>query len=96
MILKDIQGDWKLTESVNADEYLKALGISFFMRKLANSVKPDVSFVSNGDEYSFTTSSTIKTHSIRFKLDQEFDEETIDGRNVKVLDFYVFIYLNFV
>ena len=28
--------------------------------------------------------STFKTTSIKFKLDEEFDETTVDGRSVKV------------
>lgn len=35
-----------------------------------------------GDVYTFTTSSTFKTSTITFKLGEEFDEETMDGRKV--------------
>lgn len=37
----------------------------------------------NGDTYTLKTESTFKTSIISFELGKEFDEETLDGRNVK-------------
>ena len=48
-------------------------------------MKPNVKFECNGDEWSFTTTSTLKTHVIKFKLNEEFDEETADGRKVRAI-----------
>ena len=53
------------------------------LRKMGNSVTPTVELKKEGDVYTFTTSSTFKTSSITFKLGEEFDEETLDGRKVK-------------
>lgn len=53
------------------------------LRKMGNSVSPTVELKKEGDVYTFTTSSTFKTSSISFKLGEEFDEETLDGRKVK-------------
>lgn len=39
--------------------------------------------VKDGDKFTFNTASTFKNTSISFKLGEEFDEETIDGRKVK-------------
>lgn len=44
---------------------------------------PTVHMEKNGDEYSFHTVSTFKTLVIKFKLGEEFEEETLDGRKVK-------------
>lgn len=53
------------------------------LRKMANTVSPVVELVKEGDEYSFNTTSTFKSNTIKFKLGEEFDEETLDGRKVK-------------
>lgn len=44
---------------------------------------PTIFLIKNGDDYEFHTESTFKNTIIKFKLGQEFEEETIDGRNVK-------------
>lgn len=53
------------------------------MRKMGNAVSPTVELVKNGDTYTMNTSSTFKSTSIFFKLGEEFEEETADGRVVK-------------
>ncbi|XP_054735521.1 probable fatty acid-binding protein [Anastrepha obliqua] len=57
---------YKLEKSENFDEYMKELG---------NSVSPTVELKKDGDNYSFTTTSTFKTTTVNFKLGEEFDEE---------------------
>lgn len=59
------------------------IGVGMVMRKMGNSVSPTVELVKDGDEYSFNTTSTFKSTTIKFKLGEEFDEETLDGRKVK-------------
>lgn len=44
---------------------------------------PTVELKKDGDQYSLITTSTFKTSTISFKLGEEFDEETLDGRKVK-------------
>lgn len=53
------------------------------MRKMGNTVSPTVELTKEGDEYTFHTVSTFKTTAIKFKLGEEFDEETLDGRKVR-------------
>ncbi|KAI8121845.1 probable fatty acid-binding protein [Lucilia cuprina] len=74
---------YKLDKSENFDEYMKELGVGMVLRKMGNSVSPTVELKKEGDVYTFTTSSTFKTSTISFKLGEEFDEETLDGRKVK-------------
>lgn len=52
-------------------------------RKVGNSVKPVIELTENNGEYSLSSSSTFKNTVIKFKLGEEFDEETPDGRTVK-------------
>ncbi|XP_044314960.1 fatty acid-binding protein, muscle [Drosophila rhopaloa] len=74
---------YKLDKSENFDEYMKELGVGLVTRKMGNSLSPTVEVTLEGDTYTLTTTSTFKTSAISFKLGQEFDEETLDGRNVK-------------
>ena len=53
-------------------------------RKAANAAKPTVEVSINGDDYSIKTISTLKNTEIKFKLDQEFEEDRADGKRVKV------------
>lgn len=53
------------------------------MRKMGNSASPTVELVKNGDLYTLNTTSTFKNTTISFKLGEEFEEETADGRVVK-------------
>lgn len=53
------------------------------LRKMGNSITATCHMEKNGDEYSYHTTSTFKSTVIKFKLGEEFDEETLDGRKVK-------------
>ncbi|XP_046739045.1 fatty acid-binding protein, muscle isoform X1 [Diprion similis] len=74
---------YKLDKSENFDEYMKAIGVGLVTRKMGNSISPTIELTENNGEFSLKTSSTFKNSEIKFKLGEEFDEETIDGRQVK-------------
>lgn len=74
---------YKLHSSNKFDEYMAELNVGFVSRKLGNSVTPVVEVTLDGDEYTLTTSSLLKTLVIKFKLGQEFDELRADGVQVK-------------
>ena len=57
------------------------------MRNLAAAAKPVTEIKQEGDEYIITTTTTFKTTEIKFKLGEEFEEETADGRKCKVATF---------
>jgi hypothetical protein len=87
-MVEALYGEWKLIDSQNFEELMKELGVNFVLRKLGNTTKPNVNFTVNGDDWTFTTTSAIKTSQLKFRLNQEFDEETLDGRKVKVITKY--------
>lgn len=60
-----------------------SLGVGWFLRTVGNSTTPTVFLEKDGEWYKFTTESTFKTTILRFKLGEEFDEDTLDGRAVK-------------
>ena len=51
-------------------------------RKIGLATKLTVFLVKNGDEYEFHGVATFKTSILKFKLGEEFEEETPDGRKV--------------
>ncbi|CAL8293879.1 unnamed protein product [Merluccius merluccius] len=78
-------GTWNMKESVNFDEYLKALGVSFAMRQVGGRLKPTTIISVDGDTVKLETKSTFKNSEINFKLNEEFDETTADDRHTKSL-----------
>lgn len=81
--MESLKGEWKMISSENFEEVMKKLGVGLLTRKIGATTKPNVRFEQNGDEWTFTTISAIKTAVIKFKLNEEFDEETLDGRKVR-------------
>ena len=60
-------------------------GVALPLRKIASLQNPSVLLVDNGDgTFKVDTITAFKTHSVQFKLDEELDEDTPDGRKVKV------------
>lgn len=59
------------------------IGVGLVLRKMGNTVSPTLELTKEGDEYTLHTVSTFKSTAIKFKLGEEFDEETLDGRKVK-------------
>ncbi|XP_076236678.1 fatty acid binding protein [Calliopsis andreniformis] len=74
---------YKLFSSENFDEFMKALGVGLMTRKMGSSVSPVVELTENNGLYTLKTTSPFKNSEIKFKLGEEFDEETPDGRKVK-------------
>lgn len=62
------------------------VGIGIVTRKIGNTVRPVVELKQEADgKLTLSSKSTFKNASMSFKLDEEFPEETLDGRKVKSL-----------
>ena len=61
-------------------------GVGLVLRKMGNLAKPttEITVTEEGQRWNIRTVSTFKTTEINFRLGQEFDELTADGRKVKV------------
>lgn len=63
---------------------MRRLGVNFFLIQIGNVVSPTVELRKlPNDKYKLITESTFTNTEITFKLGEEFDEETVDGRKVK-------------
>ena len=75
----------------NSAKYREYIFVTFFagvglvVRKMGNAASPVIELTQNGDEYTLTSQSTFKNSTIIFKLGEEFEEETPDGRKVKAV-----------
>merc|ERR1712243_256179 len=82
-IMAKVIGKYKLDTSEKFEEILTALGVIIVSRKLAVAQTPVVEVSLDGDTYTIKQTTTVKTTEIKFKLGEEFDETTADGRAVK-------------
>ncbi|KAL8607750.1 hypothetical protein ACOMHN_039423 [Nucella lapillus] len=76
-------GHWKLEKNENWDNYMKAVGVGLVLRKVGNSITSYEEWKVEGDQWTLHITSTFKSKELKFKLGEEFDEETMDGRKVK-------------
>ncbi|KAJ8273022.1 hypothetical protein GJAV_G00096510 [Gymnothorax javanicus] len=76
-------GRWELKKSEKFDEYMAELGVNMILRTMGNKTKPTLIICQDGDEVQIKTESHFKTTNLKFKLGEEFDETTADGRKVK-------------
>ncbi|XP_007906195.1 cellular retinoic acid-binding protein 1a [Callorhinchus milii] len=85
--MPNFAGTWKMKSSENFDEMLKVLGVNAMLRTVAVAAasKPLVEIKQDGDQFYIKTSTTVRTTEINFKVGEEFQEETVDGRKCKSL-----------
>ena len=62
---------------------MKALGVGLVTRKLGNKSSPTVTITEEAGEFTMKQESLVKTSEIKFRIGQEFDEVTADGRQGK-------------
>ncbi|VDD78031.1 unnamed protein product [Mesocestoides corti] len=77
-------GSWKLETSKNFDELMRELGVGLVTRRILASINPTLIVSSlGGGKYKMRSESAFKTTEFEFKLGEEFEEETLDGRIVR-------------
>uniref|UniRef100_A0A7N5JIS7 Cellular retinoic acid binding protein 2 n=1 Tax=Ailuropoda melanoleuca TaxID=9646 RepID=A0A7N5JIS7_AILME len=84
--MPNFSGNWKIIRSENFEDLLKVLGVNVMLRKIAVAAasKPAVEIKQEGDTFYIKTSTTVRTTEIHFKIGEEFEEQTVDGRPCKV------------
>eukprot|EP00090_Calanus_glacialis_P036741 TRINITY_DN62803_c0_g1_i1.p1 TRINITY_DN62803_c0_g1~~TRINITY_DN62803_c0_g1_i1.p1 ORF type:complete len:135 (-),score=36.39 TRINITY_DN62803_c0_g1_i1:62-466(-) len=78
-------GNYTQTTKENYEEFLKALNIGFILRKAALASTPVMSISEEGGHWTMTTKTSLKAIELKFKLGEEFEEDTTDGRKCKTL-----------
>merc|ERR1712117_775529 len=71
-------GKYQRTSAEKYEEFLAALGVNYLLRKAATVSTPVMEVSEEGGNWTIKTSTTLK-----LKLDEEFEETTPDGREVK-------------
>ncbi|XP_075884389.1 fatty acid-binding protein, adipocyte-like [Nelusetta ayraudi] len=85
-MVEQFLGKWTLHSSENFEDYMKALGVNLALRKMGIAAKPDlVVSVNDSGVITVKSQSTFKNIDVTFKLDEEFDETTADGRKTKTV-----------
>ena len=79
------KGKYERTSEDKYEDFLEALGVNFFLRKAATVSTPQMEITQDQDTWNIKTSTTLKTMELKFKLNEEFDETTPDGREVRTL-----------
>merc|ERR1739844_464663 len=79
------KGKFERTSAENYDDFLKALDVNFLLRKAATASSPVMTVTIEDGTYTFKTSTIVKSMELKFKLGEEFEESTPDGREVKAI-----------
>merc|ERR1712154_394985 len=80
-----MKGTYTRTSAEKYEEILAELGVNFLLRKAAT-VSTPVMDVSEADgAWTIKTSTTLKSMELKFKIGEEFDETTPDGRDVTAI-----------
>merc|ERR1739838_863769 len=76
------KGKYERTSADKYEELLKELDVNFLLRKAATVSTPVCEITEDGGVWTIKTSTTLKTMELKFKLGEDFDETTPDGRQV--------------
>ncbi|XP_022671613.1 fatty acid-binding protein-like [Varroa jacobsoni] len=76
-------GIWKTVESVDYEDFLKAVDVGITWRVLSSGSKPSIEIAINGNQWTLKTHTLLKTHELKFTLGEEFIETRLDGVRVK-------------
>merc|ERR1712203_361374 len=76
------KGKYERTSADKYEELLKELDVNFLLRKAATVSTPVMEVTEDGGVWTIKTSTTLKTMELKFKLGEQFEETTPDGRQV--------------
>ncbi|CAN0556553.1 unnamed protein product [Ectocarpus sp. 8 AP-2014] len=79
------KGKFERTSAEKYEDFLKALDVNMLLRKAATVSTPTVVISENDGVWTIKTSTTLKSMELKFKLGEEFEETTADGRQVSAV-----------
>merc|ERR1711928_311609 len=80
--MEAFKGTYERTSAENYEEMLKMVDVNMLLRKAACASTPKMEVSEDGGVWTIKTSTTLKTMELKFKLGEQFDETTPDGREV--------------
>jgi cellular retinoic acid-binding protein 2 len=80
--MEAFKGTYERTSAENYEDMLKLLDVNMLLRKAACASTPKMEVSDAGGVWTIKTSTTLKTMELKFKLGEQFDETTPDGREV--------------
>merc|ERR1711970_940543 len=83
--MDSFKGKYQRVSADKYEEFLKALDVNFLLRKAATVSTPVMEVSEEGGVWTIKTSTTLKSMELKFKVGEEFDETTADGREVTAL-----------
>merc|ERR1711970_888097 len=78
-----ITGNYTQISNEGYEDFLKALGVSFLLRKAAMASTPVMTITEAGGNWTMITKTSMKSIELKFRLGEEFEEDTTDGRRCK-------------
>merc|ERR1711887_316121 len=78
-----ITGNYTQISNEGYEDFLKALGVSFLLRKAAMASTPVMTITEAGGNWTMITKTSMKSIELKFRLGEEFEEDTTDGRHCK-------------
>ncbi|MGH0174991.1 UNVERIFIED_CONTAM: hypothetical protein FKN15_069757 [Acipenser sinensis] len=83
----DYNGTWEMESNENFEGCMKALGIDFATRKIAQHLSQTKVLSQNGNKFETKTLSTFRNYELNYTVGEEFEEHTkgLDNRVVKTL-----------
>merc|ERR1712119_69525 len=78
-----ITGTYTQVSSEKYEDFLKALGVGFTLRKAALASTPVMTIAEEGGNWTTITKTSMKSIELKFRLGEEFEEDTTDGRHCK-------------
>merc|ERR1712221_49206 len=79
------KGKYERSSAENYEEFLKALDVSYLLRKAATVSTPVMEVTESNGVWCIKTSTSLKSMELKFKIGEEFEETTPDGRDVKAV-----------
>merc|ERR1711878_42843 len=80
-----ITGTYTQVSCEKYEEFLKALGVGFILRKAALASTPVMTISEECGNWTMVTKTTVKSIELKFRLGEEFEEDTTDGRHCKTI-----------
>ncbi|CAF1483423.1 unnamed protein product [Adineta ricciae] len=80
-----LKGTWDQVNDENMDAFLKELDVGMAKRMAIKNIKPRLVIGENGGKWTIRSESTLRTKTVEFQPDVEFEETTMDGREVKAI-----------